>query len=87
MGKDGTWGDNLSRVELMITQQGGKEETYYAPFLFFDPELREEYENKVWVLMEDWEDFKADTSIYQEDDMVYADCLYETLSEDDLIVE
>ncbi|MGQ4876756.1 MAG: hypothetical protein ACP6IY_22035, partial [Promethearchaeia archaeon] len=58
--------------------------TNYAPFLLFDPSLREEYEQKVWNLMSDWENFKNDTTIYDQEAMIYAGCLYTTLIETDI---
>jgi hypothetical protein len=67
-------------VELDVSIGG----THHAPFAFFDSELKDEYEKEVTDFMSDWEDFKGDTSYYNEDEMIYAGCLYETLEESEL---
>lgn len=82
LGKPGTWHqEGVGRVELDIFSGSG---THHAPFAFFDSALKDDYEDEVWDFMEDWEDFKGDDSLYNEDDMLYAGCLYETLDESEL---
>jgi hypothetical protein len=81
IGNPGTWQEGLGRTELSINVGAGG---HYAPFLFFDPTLREEYENKVWQFMNDWEEFKGDQTIYDEENMPYAGCLYDFLDESQL---
>jgi len=81
LGKPGNWQGELGRVEIDIFSGEG---THHAPFAFFDPELKEDYEDQVWQIMEDWEDFKNDEDLYDEVEMIYAGCLYETLEESEL---
>jgi len=82
LGKPGTWSDGLGRTEIMVfKEQFFGEPRAYAPFRFFDPELSQEYQQKVWRLMEDWENFKNDPTVYNQEAMTefYAGCLYEEL--------
>ncbi|MHC1591107.1 MAG: hypothetical protein ACXQS8_03405 [Candidatus Helarchaeales archaeon] len=81
LGNPGSWSGGLGRVELSVDYGQGN---HLAPFLAFDPALRTTYENKVWQLMSDWETVKANSSIYDEAAMLYAGCLYATLSESQL---
>lgn len=80
LGNPGTWYGSLGRTELMITHDG----VYVAPFAVFDPDLKTIYEAKVTKHMSDWESFKSDISIYNESEMVYPGCLYETLTDEAL---
>ncbi len=81
IGTAGTWGANVGRVELMLWSERG----YECPFNYFDEDLQQEFENKVWQLFEDWETFKYDDTIYDESSMTYAaGCPYETLTDDEL---
>ncbi|MHA1275157.1 MAG: hypothetical protein ACTSQS_17275 [Promethearchaeota archaeon] len=79
IGIAGTYSAPFGRFEIMIVNEN--EGKAYAPFALFDKDLKDEYEQKVWDLMKDWEEFKGDSSIYDEDKMVYAGCLYETMDE------
>ncbi|MBY9020961.1 MAG: hypothetical protein KGD67_07875 [Candidatus Lokiarchaeota archaeon] len=81
LGNPGPWGDGLGRVELMVNYGDGG---HYAPFAFFDPVLKETYETLVWEHMKDWEDFINNSSLYDENSMIYAGCLYEVLNENEL---
>ncbi|MHA1285530.1 MAG: hypothetical protein ACTSQP_23745, partial [Promethearchaeota archaeon] len=82
LGKPGTGIGQLGRTEIQVYLEITN--TNYAPFLLFDPSLREEYEQKVWNLMSDWENFKNDTTIYDQEAMIYAGCLYTALIETDI---
>ena len=82
LGKPGTGIGQLGRTEIQVYLETTN--TNYAPFLLFDPSLREEYEQNVWNLMSDWENFKNDTTIYDQEAMIYAGCLYTTLIETDI---
>jgi len=79
IGKPGTYTSLCGRVEIQIYNM--ETNLNYAPFKLFDPTLRDEYEQKVWQLMDDWETFKNNISIYDQDSMIYAGCLYETMVE------
>ncbi len=78
LGKPGPWNQDLGRVELMVVKMD--EGLTYAPFYMFDAELKVTYEQKVWQLMEDWETFKSDTTLYDQPAMepYHAGCLAET---------
>lgn len=79
IGKPGTWSETLGRFEIMIYHiPSGKA---YAPFKYFDSELSDEFQDKVWQFMADWEEFKNDTTIYDQDAMIYAGCLFEYIQE------
>ncbi len=81
IGRAGTWTSSLGRVELMVASSEG----YECPFNYFDPDLKDEYEDKILQHMEDWEDYKGDNSIYDEDSMtVAAGCAYDRLQDDEL---
>lgn len=81
LGTAGNWSATVGRVELMLTNTVG----YPCPFNYFDEDLKTEYENKITQLMNDWETFKYDDTIYDEDSMTYAaGCPYDFLTNDDL---
>ncbi len=64
LGNPGFW-DNVSGlgvVELSVIND--EERRNYCPFSFFDPATRATYEAKVQKLMDDWEAFKGDDTIY-----------------------
>ena len=75
IGNPGLWDETVGRVEIMLAEQ--TERAYWAPFSCFDPELLDEYEDKVWTIMEEWETFKGDTTLYDEATMRdhFAGCL------------
>jgi hypothetical protein len=51
----------------------------YCPFEFFDPDLIDEYQQQIAQLMADWESFKGDTEIYDEENHVCPGCRYESM--------
>lgn len=77
LGIPGTWNDTYGRVELMVVQGA----TYYCPFDVFDASLKAEYEDKVTQLMNDWEAFKDDETIYDQAAMVSPGCNSSTLTD------
>ena len=80
LGKPGNWHDPmLGRTEIMIVKAVHENCVAYAPFKFFDNALSEEYQQKVWRLMSDWENFVGDQTVYAQENMIYAGCLYESL--------
>lgn len=81
LGKPGTWSGSIGRVELDIYGIDG----HVCPFNYFSKKLEDEYHTKVLQHMEDWETWKYDDTIYDEDSMIYAPgCVYNTLAEDEL---
>ena len=51
----------------------------YCPFCCFNPVTRSTYEQQVIELMQDWETFKMDTSIYDEAAHVSPGCLLDSI--------
>ena len=51
----------------------------YCPFTFFDPNLADEYQQQVSRFMEDWETFKDDPTVYDEENHVCPGCRYESM--------
>jgi hypothetical protein len=77
LGKPGVWDDTLGRTELMVV----KNQTYYCPFNLFAPALKSAYEAKVTQLMNEWETFKGDDTIYDQAAMVVPGCNESTLTD------
>jgi len=77
VGNPGPWDENFGRTELMVVDGA----TYYCPFDVFDDDLKDEYEGKVTRLMNDWEDFKGDDTIYDQSAMVEPGCNDSTLTD------
>ncbi|OQB94984.1 MAG: Peptidase family M23 [Spirochaetes bacterium ADurb.Bin110] len=77
LGKPGNWDPPYGRFEIMLN----KDVTglSYCPFVFFDPALKMEYEQKVSQLMSDWETYKCDEDIYDEASQFCPGCRYETM--------
>ena len=81
LGKAGTLGGALGRTEIMIwggPASLGRPLTY-CPFKFFAPELLSEYQQKVTQHMKDWEEFKGNPNLYNEEKHLFPGCVYETL--------
>lgn len=81
IGKVGVLGGQLGRTEIMFwTSIGGRPLTY-CPFKYFDPQLLSEYEQKVARHMKDWEEFKGNTGLYNQEKHIFPGCAYETLED------
>ncbi|MGK7395713.1 MAG: hypothetical protein ACNS62_14130 [Candidatus Cyclobacteriaceae bacterium M3_2C_046] len=74
IGNPGNWNNapGLGRVELSVIND--EERRNYCPFSFFDPALKSAYEAKVLQLMTDWETFKNDFTIYDQENMTAPAC-------------
>jgi len=77
LGNPGTWDATYGRFEIMINNDA--KGLSYCPFVFFDPALLAEYQQKVSQLMQDWEAYKSDANIYDEDGHVSPGCRYESM--------
>jgi hypothetical protein len=53
----------------------------YCPLVIFDADSAEAYQEKVLRFMTDWETFKADPSIYDQENHVMPGCRYESMPE------
>ncbi len=75
IGNPGNWNNapGLGRVELSVIND--EERRNYCPFYVFDPALKSIYEAKVLQLMTDWETFKNDLTIYDQENMAAPACL------------
>ncbi len=69
----------IGMVEIQLYSNG----TSYPLTNYFAPELKAEYENKIWKLMEDWETFKGNSELYDEETMknYCAGCLKEKMDD------
>ncbi len=65
-------------MEIMVNNNSKK--LSYCSFCFFNEEKIEEYQQKIVQLMNDWEEFKGDTAIYDEASYVMPGCRFESLS-------
>ena len=77
IGKIGTWYGGIGRTEIQIFKESNG--LSYCPFTYFDSSLTDEYQNKILQLMNDWEDYMDDDTIFDEDSMVLPGCLSETI--------
>ena len=67
----------IGMLEIMINNSDTKRS--YCPFNFFNEEKLEQYQQKVYQLIKDWEDFKGDTTIYDEENHFIPGCRYESM--------
>ena len=80
LGKPGPKEDEYGRTELQVNMhREGQRDISVCPFTFFDPARTETYQRKIEKLMDDWEDFKDDDDIYDQEDHVYPGCITETV--------
>jgi|GEM_PF-1670639 len=77
LGHPGTWSGALGRFEIMINNNDNG--LSYCPFCVFDETRIAEYQQAVLRLMQDWEAFKGDTTIYDEEKHVQPGCRMETM--------
>jgi hypothetical protein len=77
LGNPGNWSSSMGRFELQVNTYppGGGSSTKNCPFLFFHPDLIEEYTSKIEKLMQDWETFKNSDSLYDEEAHIYPGCI------------
>ncbi|HLU69372.1 MAG TPA: M23 family metallopeptidase [Fibrobacteria bacterium] len=70
IGKAGTWGGELGRVELMVVEG----DSAYCPLARMPDSLKEIHRASIRDLMADWETFKEDPAVYDEDAMPEPGC-------------
>jgi hypothetical protein len=78
IGSVGNWYGGVGRTEIQVINQD--DGLSYCPFLVFDEDLSAEYQDKVTVLMSDWEEYTGDPDLYDESAMIYPGCYAETIS-------
>ncbi len=83
LGTSGIRSQTAGRTELMVRYSNWRTgETYtVCPFSVFDPSLSSIYQNKISQLMQDWEDFKGDSTIYSQSSHIYPGCQQEKIEE------
>lgn len=77
LGNPRPWTFEIGGLEIMINNLETK--LSYCPFCLFNEKKVKEYKQKVNQLMKDWEEFKGDTTIYDEKSFVLPGCRYETM--------
>lgn len=78
LGKAGTLGGELGRTEIMLFT-GGSVITTYCPFKYLDPALKDVYREKILRYIKDWEEFKNNPALYNEESHVFPGCVRETI--------
>jgi len=79
LGKAGTLGGELGRTEIMLFAGGSAGVTTYCPFKYLDPALKDIYREKILRHMKDWEEFKNNPALYNEESQVFPGCVQETI--------
>lgn len=79
LGKVGSLGGGLGRTEIMFWNSSATRPLTYCPFKYFDPQLLSEYQQKVLRHMKDWEEFKGNPNLYDEEKHIFPGCAYENL--------
>jgi len=69
--------EGLAAFELMINSR--KTGLSYCPFCCMNPDKLEAYEDSLIQLIQDWETYKNDTTLYDESTFVYPGCLMESM--------
>lgn len=83
IGEAAPWGEwTLGFTELVVWKGGptDKDIIKVCPFSLLAPELKEDYENKVLALINDWENYKG-KKVYDTNLWVQSLCLFEELTE------
>ncbi|TSC62316.1 MAG: Peptidoglycan binding protein [Parcubacteria group bacterium Gr01-1014_48] len=78
LGKAGTLGGELGRTEIMLFV-GGSTITTHCPFKYLDPALKDMYREKILRHIKDWEEFKNNPALYNEESHVLPGCVQETI--------
>jgi len=77
IGNPGNWHGDLGRTEIQVYKNS--DGLSYCPFTVFDTDTSTTFQNKVTDLMNDWETYMDDTSIYNQEAMTYPGCLYNSV--------
>ncbi|MDZ7821065.1 MAG: hypothetical protein U5N26_04190 [Candidatus Marinimicrobia bacterium] len=78
IGNPGHWEPGrVGRTEIQVSTGDDDENDFlsHCPFDVFDPDSLEVYTARVSRLIEDWECFKNDTTVYDEESFVYPCCV------------
>jgi len=77
IGKPGNWHGDLGRTEIQAYKNS--DGLSYCPFTIFDTDTSAEYQNKVTDLMNEWETYMSDTTIYDQGAMTHPGCLFNSV--------
>ena len=77
LGNPGTWDSQLGRFEIMINNNASGYSC--CPFCVFDPAVSAMYEQQVLDLIRDWEAFKGDQTIYDEESHTRYGCTMDSM--------
>ena len=81
IGKVGNLGGSLGRTEIMLWDSSGYRPMTYCPLRYFDQQLLEQFKQKISKHMQDWEGFKGNSSLYNEEKHILPGCAYEKLED------
>jgi len=83
LGTSGIRSQTAGRTELMVRYSNWRaKETYtICPFSVFDLSLSSTYQKKISQLMQDWEDFKSNSLIYNQGSHIYPGCQQKKIEE------
>ncbi len=81
LGEVAPWGNyDVGMTELEFFK-GGNPPVAYCPFDFLEEDLKEEYSAMLYDLVEKWEHFKRDDSLFNEEEWVSPGCLVESIGD------
>jgi murein DD-endopeptidase MepM/ murein hydrolase activator NlpD len=72
LGNPGAWNATLGRIQIMVIRAA--DGLSYCPFCVFDPDSVEVVQSRVLRHMADWESFKNDATIYDEENQILPGC-------------
>ena len=81
LGEVPPYGENDVGMTELEFFKGGNPPIAYCPFDFLEEELKEEYSAMLYDLVEKWEDFKGDDSLFNEEDWVSPGCLVKSTAD------
>lgn len=77
LGTAGTWEDAIGRTELQVLNND--DGLSYCPTGLLDSSVETEEQNNITNLIQTWEEYKSDTSLYDDDSMSPEGCLTATV--------
>jgi hypothetical protein len=77
LGNPRPWTSEVGGLEIMVNNQDTK--LSYCPLSFMNEEILNYSVQNITQLIKDWEEFKEDTTIYDQEDHVIPGCRYESM--------
>ncbi|MBN1998497.1 peptidoglycan DD-metalloendopeptidase family protein [candidate division KSB1 bacterium] len=78
LGNPRPWTLQVGGLEIMVNNYDTR--LSYCPFVYFNEAKLEEFQRKISQLMDDWEEFKGDTTIFDQENYVFPGCRYESMA-------